>query len=73
MYEYQDAEGDAADAAGKKFVINSQNCIHVSPFSVLGTATANANVDATVQDMFNQDADAGYHVDRTGRWWWTEV
>jgi electron-transferring-flavoprotein dehydrogenase len=30
VYEYQDAEGDAADAAGKKFVINSQNCIHVS-------------------------------------------
>lgn len=30
VYEYQDAEGSQADAEGKKFVINSQNCIHVS-------------------------------------------
>lgn len=29
MYEYQDAEGAQEDAEGKKFVINSQNCIHV--------------------------------------------
>jgi hypothetical protein len=29
VYEYQDAEGGQEDAAGKKFVINSQNCIHV--------------------------------------------
>jgi electron-transferring-flavoprotein dehydrogenase len=29
VYEYQDAEGGDGDAAGKKFVINSQNCIHV--------------------------------------------
>lgn len=32
VYEYADAEGSEADAAGKKFVINSQNCIHVCPF-----------------------------------------
>ena len=31
VYEYQDVEGEGeGDAAGKKFVINSQNCIHVS-------------------------------------------
>lgn len=30
VYEYQDAEGADVDAEGKKFVINSQNCIHVS-------------------------------------------
>lgn len=30
VYEYADAEGGDADANGKKFVINSQNCIHVS-------------------------------------------
>ena len=30
VYEYADAEGGEVDAAGKKFVINSQNCIHVS-------------------------------------------
>jgi hypothetical protein len=30
VYEYQDAEGADADSDGKKFVINSQNCIHVS-------------------------------------------
>lgn len=30
VYEYQDAEGAEADSDGKKFVINSQNCIHVS-------------------------------------------
>jgi electron-transferring-flavoprotein dehydrogenase len=30
VYEYADAEGKDADAEGKKFVINSQNCIHVS-------------------------------------------
>lgn len=30
VYEYADAEGSAEDARGKKFVINSQNCIHVS-------------------------------------------
>jgi hypothetical protein len=29
VYEYADAEGSEADADGKKFVINSQNCIHV--------------------------------------------
>ena len=29
VYEYADADGPDADAAGKKFVINSQNCIHV--------------------------------------------
>ncbi|GHJ88821.1 hypothetical protein NliqN6_5223 [Naganishia liquefaciens] len=34
VYEYQDAEGDTADAAGKKFVINSQNCIHCKTCSV---------------------------------------
>jgi electron-transferring-flavoprotein dehydrogenase len=33
VYEYADAEGSDADAAGKKFVINSQNCIHVRPSS----------------------------------------
>jgi hypothetical protein len=33
VYEYADAEGSEADAAGKKFVINSQNCIHVRLFS----------------------------------------
>jgi len=33
VYEYADADGPDADAAGKKFVINSQNCIHVRPFS----------------------------------------
>jgi electron-transferring-flavoprotein dehydrogenase len=32
VYEYADAEGSDADAAGKKFVINSQNCIHARPF-----------------------------------------
>ncbi|EKC97388.1 oxidoreductase [Trichosporon asahii var. asahii CBS 8904] len=32
VYEYQDAEGAEEDAEGKKFVINSQNCIHVSNF-----------------------------------------
>ena len=31
VYEYADADGPDADAAGKKFVINSQNCIHASP------------------------------------------
>jgi electron-transferring-flavoprotein dehydrogenase len=30
VYEYADAESHEADAAGKKFIINSQNCIHVS-------------------------------------------
>jgi len=35
VYEYADADGPDADAAGKKFVINSQNCIHVRPFSLL--------------------------------------
>jgi electron-transferring-flavoprotein dehydrogenase len=30
VYEYADAEGSEVDADGKKFVINSQNCIHVS-------------------------------------------
>ncbi|KAJ9110093.1 hypothetical protein QFC19_001764 [Naganishia cerealis] len=34
VYEYQDAEGDAADAVGKKFVINSQNCIHCKTCSI---------------------------------------
>jgi electron-transferring-flavoprotein dehydrogenase len=33
VYEYADAEGADADADGKKFVINSQNCIHVSVLS----------------------------------------
>lgn len=28
VYEYVDAEGEEADAEGKKLVINSQNCIH---------------------------------------------
>lgn len=37
VYEYQDAEGADADSDGKKFVINSQNCIHVSRlFLVVG-------------------------------------
>lgn len=36
VYEYQDVEGEGeGDAAGKKFVINSQNCIHVSSYSVV--------------------------------------
>ncbi len=29
VYEYQDADSAHEDAEGKKFVINSQNCIHV--------------------------------------------
>lgn len=33
VYEYQDAE-EGADAAGKKFVINSQNCIHCKTCSI---------------------------------------
>lgn len=64
VYEYQDAEGDAADAAGKKFVINSQNCIHVSMASALRVPSAHIHLDNTVQDMFDQDTDAGYHLDR---------
>jgi len=35
VYEYADADGPDADAAGKKFVINSQNCIHVRPLPPL--------------------------------------
>lgn len=34
MYEYQDAEGAEVDAVGKKFVINSQNCIHCKTCSI---------------------------------------
>ncbi|KAL7420344.1 hypothetical protein Q5752_005314 [Cryptotrichosporon argae] len=34
VYEYADAEGTAADAAGKKFIINSQNCIHCKTCSI---------------------------------------
>ncbi|ORX35022.1 putative oxidoreductase [Kockovaella imperatae] len=34
VYEYTDAEGADADAEGKKFVINSQNCIHCKTCSI---------------------------------------
>jgi electron-transferring-flavoprotein dehydrogenase len=34
VYEYQDAEGADVDAVGKKFVINSQNCIHCKTCSI---------------------------------------
>ncbi|WOO82390.1 putative electron transfer flavoprotein-ubiquinone oxidoreductase, mitochondrial [Vanrija pseudolonga] len=34
VYEYQDAEGAEVDAVGKKFVINSQNCIHCKTCSI---------------------------------------
>ncbi|WWD22734.1 hypothetical protein CI109_107227 [Kwoniella shandongensis] len=34
VYEYADAEGAEADAEGKKFVINSQNCIHCKTCSI---------------------------------------
>ncbi|WVQ72306.1 hypothetical protein IAR50_001856 [Cryptococcus sp. DSM 104548] len=34
VYEYADAEGAEVDADGKKFVINSQNCIHCKTCSI---------------------------------------
>ncbi|WWD06282.1 hypothetical protein V865_004371 [Kwoniella europaea PYCC6329] len=34
VYEYADAEGSEVDAEGKKFVINSQNCIHCKTCSI---------------------------------------
>ncbi|OWZ73153.1 hypothetical protein AYX14_01409 [Cryptococcus neoformans] len=34
VYEYADAEGSEVDAVGKKFVINSQNCIHCKTCSI---------------------------------------
>ncbi|WVR03145.1 hypothetical protein IAU60_000135 [Kwoniella sp. DSM 27419] len=34
VYEYADAEGADVDAEGKKFVINSQNCIHCKTCSI---------------------------------------
>lgn len=34
VYEYADADGSEADASGKKFVINSQNCIHCKTCSI---------------------------------------
>lgn len=34
VYEYQDADAGEEDAAGKKFVINSQNCIHCKTCSI---------------------------------------
>ncbi|EIW72925.1 hypothetical protein TREMEDRAFT_72933 [Tremella mesenterica DSM 1558] len=34
VYEYADAEAGEADAEGKKFVINSQNCIHCKTCSI---------------------------------------
>ncbi|ODO00299.1 hypothetical protein I350_06930 [Cryptococcus amylolentus CBS 6273] len=34
VYEYADAEGSEVDADGKKFVINSQNCIHCKTCSI---------------------------------------
>ncbi|KAK4686759.1 electron-transferring-flavoprotein dehydrogenase, partial [Tremellales sp. Uapishka_1] len=34
VYEYADAEGAQADAEGKKFIINSQNCIHCKTCSI---------------------------------------
>lgn len=38
VYEYADAEGGEEDAKGKRFIINSQNCIHVSRYpSILGS------------------------------------
>lgn len=40
VYEYADAEGNDADAEGKKFVINSQNCIHVRLFATSHTGDA---------------------------------
>jgi electron-transferring-flavoprotein dehydrogenase len=41
VYEYQDAEGADADSDGKKFVINSQNCIHVSLRPAMSDGIAN--------------------------------
>lgn len=34
VYEYAEAEGSDADAEGKKFIINSQNCIHCKTCSI---------------------------------------
>lgn len=34
VYEYVDSEGGEEDAAGKRLVINSQNCIHCKTCSI---------------------------------------
>ena len=46
VYEYADADAGSEDAAGKKFVINSQNCIHVSRFRYV-SADAGHDANAT--------------------------
>lgn len=66
VYEYQDAEGADVDAAGKKFIINSQNCIHVS-------YTGGASADHTVQDLLYQGANSGHHLDSSRGQRWPQV
>lgn len=73
VYEYADAEGGAEDARGKKFVINSQNCIHVSGIKWRGHSRLAYRDFRAVQDMFHQNTHAGYHMDRSRGWRWSQV
>jgi hypothetical protein len=81
VYEYVDAEGADADAEGKKFVINSQNCSAFFLFTwspiawapLLLLTTPLVTINSPLQDVLDQDADAGHHVDRSRRRRWSQV
>jgi electron-transferring-flavoprotein dehydrogenase len=67
VYEYVDVKevGGEEDAEGKRFVINSQNCIHCKTCSIKVIKSFFENFLFQEGNNFDTDSDERYHLDGT--------